>query len=61
MPDCRVYWYVYPWEGVAVLEACFVKVDEVHTYPPLPASFLDHYYVRQPVGVVNLPDEARFL
>ena len=61
MPSYRVYKYVDPWEGVAMIGACFVKVGEVHAHPPLPTSFLDHYYVRQPVGVVNLPNEARLL
>ena len=46
---------------VVVLGARFVKVDEFHAHPPLPASFLDHYYVRQPIGVVHLPYEAHFL
>ena len=61
MSGCRVYLYVDPWEGITVLGACFVKVAEVHADPPLSASFLDHYYVRQLVRVVNLPDEALFL
>ena len=35
------------------------RVSTAH--PPLPASFLDYYYVRQPVKVVYLPYKACFL
>ena len=61
MPGCRVYWYVDSWERVAVLGACSIEVGKVYAYPPLPTSFLDHYYVFQPVRVVHLPYEVRFL
>ena len=61
MPSCRVYQYVDSWERVAVLGACFVEVSKVYAHPPLPASFFGHYHVRQPVRVVHLPYEVRFL
>ena len=61
MLGCRVYQYVNLWEMVAVLGACFVEVGKVYAYPPLPTSFLDHYYVYQPIRVVHLPYEVHFL
>ena len=61
MPSCRVYQYVDSWERAAILRACFVKVGKIYAHPPLPASFLNHYYVCQPVRVVHLPYKVRFL
>ena len=61
MPSCRVYQYVDSWERVAILRACFVKVGKIYAHPPLPVSFLNHYYVCQPVRVVHLPYKVRFL
>ena len=36
----RVYKKVDMWERVAVLEACLVKVSEIHTHSLLAISFL---------------------
>ena len=43
------------------LEVWFKFASCHHAHPPLLASFFYHYYVRQPVRVVYLPYEARFL
>ena len=61
MPGCRVYQYVDSWERVAILRACFVEVSKIYAHPLLPASFLNHYHVCQPVRVVHLPYEVCFL
>ena len=46
------------WEGVAILWTDFVWLGKVHTYPSLPICLLNHYYVGQPFGVVDLSNEA---
>ena len=57
MPSCQIYNEVDPWEGVAVLWTSFIQVGEVHTHPSLPIRLLNHYFVSQPFGVVDLSNE----
>ena len=48
-------------EGLTIVGARLIQVGEIYAYPQFSAGFLDHHYVCQPVGVVNLPNEIRLL
>ena len=57
----RVHKNIDPQERIAVFRVGFVQVSKIHAHSPLPASFLNNHHVCQPVGVINLLNEARLL
>ena len=44
-----------------ILGVCFIQVREVHTHPPFFVGLFYHYYVGQPVEVVNFAYKLYFL
>ena len=58
VPRCCFHQLIDPWEGEAILWACFIKVSEVDADPLFAILLLHEDGIGEQVGIVGLSDEV---
>jgi hypothetical protein len=57
-PGGGVYNLIYAWKWIGVFWTCLIEVGVVDAHPKLPVGLWDNDRIGQPLGVVDLFDEA---
>ena len=55
-----IYQLVNARQWVAILGASLIQIGKVYTHSSLTICLLDHYYIGQPVWIINLSNELRY-